>query len=718
MADTRTNVDIFSSILDAEDDEVIVSQERINTINSPDFPTDDSNTQIFTESLPDEALQTQVDVTDVDKQKFRSAMGGLTFQFWDEIEAFAESIRPGSETTYEQAKAEINKKVALYAKAHPKEAFTMEIAGAAIPTLLSVFGGVPTMAATFGNIFRMSRSVFKPGTQSSRLSVGTRMNRAGIGAAAYSVGESEEKGFMDFVGGYAMGAPIAGGFILGGNVLSGISTYVSTLARQKFGEKTSKAVRKELNRLMEATGKSEDQVIVDLMNGQLLSENQTLVNLIKTTIQGKGKAQEVLDEIAKKRIGETKTNVIDDLQELATNTKSDASLTRIWKADQDVIRRKEKELYDTVFGKKGGNPNLVKGNDQGLIDDLLTAAQTKGSGVFEELEGIYSSSDYLVPLFAKNKQGVIRILRQPTLEDAEVIRRALDGLAYRLYRKEGKGLIAENIKALAESLRTKLDGMGEIGASLKAVREQARIVRKGREAYDYGLGLLTGKKGNSAEDVQLFISDFGDVPGVMNALRIGITQALKNKKGYQAIKDMANPETPLHDIIVKVLPKEQLAEIMAKMNVASNAAKVSPSLQGAFGSQTADKIQMSRIAGASGGREGGMIVAVVDGAIQYMKRTMGLSHKHAKEYAEIITTKPENYKALEKALIDDSSMGTFMKVLDSLITGSSKTYGEVRAKTGAAEINEMFDPGAASGVEGLMSLAGRKAFPLITGFKE
>ena len=32
--------------------------------------------------------------------------------------------------------------------------------------------------------------------------------------------------------------------------------------------------------------------------------------LIKTTIQGKGKAQEVLDEIAKKRIGETKTKVI------------------------------------------------------------------------------------------------------------------------------------------------------------------------------------------------------------------------------------------------------------------------------------------------------------------------------------------------------------------------------------------------------------------------
>jgi len=75
----------------------------------------------------------------------------------------------------------------------------------------------------------------------------------------------------------------------------------------------------------------------------------------------------------------------------------------------------------------------------------------------------------------------------------------------------------------------------------------------------------------------------------------------------------------------------------------------------------------------------------------------------------------KNYR---KALIDDSSMGTFMKVLDSLVTGAAQTYGELRAKTGAAEINEMFDPGAASGIEGLMSLAGQKAFPLITGFQE
>ena len=708
MADTRTDEELFGDVFTPTN--VVVDSAAVESGSSA------QNIQMMQDLLPQVSLE-DTGVVQAPSQKFRSFAGGVTFQFWDELEAYARSLIDDN-VSYEQAKSEINKKVAAYAKQNPKEAFGMELAGAFLPTLASVFGTPAAMTASFANIFRLSRSIFQSGSTSGKLSIAQSMNRAGTGAGAYSVGASEDKNVYDFATGYIIGAPIAGTFVLGGNVVSGISTYVSHLGKRMFGKTASLAVRKELMKLMEQTGKSEDEVVVDLMNGRLMTENQTLVNLIKETVKGKGEAQDILEDIAKTRPKITKTNVIDEMQSATTGTNSDANLTKIWRQSQTEIKKKEKELYDTVFGKKGGNPNLVKGGDNGIVNDLLSAAQMKGTGVFDELEGIYSSSRHLVPLFAKNEQGVVRILRQPTLEDAEVIRRALDGLAYRLYRKEGKGLIAENIKALAESLRTKLDGMGEIGASLKAVREQARIVRKGREAYDYGLGLLTGKKGNSAEDVELFINDFGDVPGVMNALRIGITQALKNKKGYQSIKEMANPEMPLHDIMNQVLPKEQLAEIMAKMNVASNAAKVSPSLQGAFGSQTADKIQMSRIAGASGGREGGMIVAVVDGAIQYMKRTMGLSHKHAKEYAEIITTKPENYKALEKALIDDSSMGTFMKVLDSLITGSSKTYGEVRAKTGAAEINEMFDPGAASGVEGLMSLAGRKAFPLITGFKE
>jgi hypothetical protein len=704
MADKRTNEELFEEVFIPKT-ESVVDSSAVQASSS-------ENVQLIQDVVPQVSLE-ESGVVEAPSQKARAFAGGLTFQFADELEAFAVSLL-NDNVSYEEAKAEINKKVADYAQQNPKEAFGMELAGAFLPTLLSVFGGPGAWGASVTNIFRIGRSIFQSGSTGSKLSIGQTMNRAGLGSGTYSVGASDDKNIYDFGFGYIIGAPIAGAFVLGGNVVTGISTYVSHLGKRMFGDTASLAVRKELMKLMKQTGKSEDEVVVELMNGRLLTENQTLIELIKATIRGKGEAQDILESISKSRPKQTKTNVIDEMQSSTTGTNSDANLTKIWRESDDVIKKKEKKLYETVFGKKGGNPNLVKGNDQGLVNDLLSAAQTKGSGVFEELEGIYSFPGGK-QLFERNKKtGVIKLLRQPTLEDAEITRRVLDELAYELF-KDGKGTRGGHIADLATIIRDKLDIMSP---KLAGVREQASIVRKGREAYDYGLGLLTGKKGNSAEDVELFISDFGDMPGVMNALRIGITQALKNKKGYQAIKDMANPETPLHDIIVKVLPKSQVEEIMAKINVAGNAAKLSGQLSSGFGPQTANQLQMSRIAGASGGRAGGMIVAITDGAIQYFKANRGLSQAQAKEYAEIITSKPENYAKLEKALIDDSSMGTFMKVLDSLVTGAAQTYGELRAKTGAAEINEMFDPGAASGIEGLMSLAGQKAFPLITGFQE
>jgi hypothetical protein len=704
-ADNRTNEELFSDIFTPPESSIVDSAALESS--------SEANVQLMEDLLPEVSLEDS-GVVEAESQRLRSFAGGLTFQFWDEIEAFATSLMDDG-VSYEEAKAEINKKVAAYAKQNPKEAFAYEIGGALLPTLFSVFGSPAAMAGTFANIFRLSRSVFQSGQASSKLSIGQSMHRGGLGAGTYSLGASEDKNVYDFMTGYIIGAPIAGTFILGGNVVSGIATYVSHLGKRSLSKTASIAVRRELNKLMEQTGKTEDQVVVDLMNGRLLTENATLVNLIKETIKGKGEAVDILESIAKGRPKITKTNVIDEMQSATTGTKSDANLTKIWKQSQEQIKKKENKLYETAFKDKNKrNIHLVKGQADNVVNDLLEAAQMKGTGVFDELQKIYSSSKSLVPLFTKDPNGAIRMLRQPTLQDAEVIRRTLSEIAYDL-NKAGKGQAGGNMQVLAEAIRKKLD---KFSPKLKRVRQKAHIVRKGREAYDYGLGLLTGKKGNAPEDVQLFISEFGDLPGVMNALRIGITQALKNKKGFQALKDMANPETPLHDIMNLVLPKEQLAQIMAKMNVAANAAKVSPTLQGAFGTQTADKIQMSRIAGASGGREGGMIVAITDGAIQYFKRNMGLSHKHAKEYAEIITTSPENYQKLQKALIDDSSMGTFMKVLDSLIKSHAQTYGEVRAKTGAAEINELFDPVGGSGVEGLMDLIGQKAFPLITGFQE
>ena len=685
---------------------------------------DDRNQAIFAESTPTISEQGNGSVVgqDIAPQKIRTVMGGLTFQFADELEAYARSLID-DDLDYATVKAEINKKVADYAKENPKEAIGLELAGAAVPTVISLFGGPPAWSASVANIFRLGRTVFQSGNTTSKTSTAMTMAKSGTGAGVYAVGESDDKSLGDFGMGFIIGAPIAGSFVLGGNVVSGISTYVMHTAKRVFGGTTTElTIRKELNKLMKESGKTADEVIVDLMNGKLMSENQTMVALIRETVKGKGKAPDILKSIhlGKKAEGDidaivsrpaqTRRDVIDSMQSDTTATRVDDNLIKVWNADQAVIKQKESELYNLVFKNKGGNPNLVKGNDNGMLMDMLEAAQMKGSGVFEALEQIYGSSKNLVPLFTRNKNGVVRMLRQPKLEDVEVVRRTLSETAFE-FNKAGKGQVGGNLQILAESLRNKLDNYGAVGASLKAVRQQASDVRRGREAYDYGKGILTNKEMNSAEAVEAWLDTEirgvmnRDVPGVMNALRIGVTQALKNQKDSKGLRDIADMDGRLQQIMRQLLPKDKVDDTMDLIDTASDASKIAPQYSGNYNSQTAEKIQAANIAGRNS--EGGLQLnpsAIFGMATKYIRTNRGLSPEQAEEYARLVTTSPEKYKILEDAIVKDSSMGLFNKLLDSMITGASQVGGDVVAKEGASEINQTFDPVGSSGIEGLLGM--------------
>ena len=685
---------------------------------------DDRNQAIFAESTPTISEQGNGSVVgqDIAPQKIRTVMGGLTFQFADELEAYARSLID-DDLDYATVKAEINKKVADYAKENPKEAIGLELAGAAVPTVISLFGGPPAWSASVANIFRLGRTVFQSGNTTSKTSTAMTMAKSGTGAGVYAVGESDDKSLGDFGMGFIIGAPIAGSFVLGGNVVSGISTYVMHTAKRVFGGTTTElTIRKELNKLMKESGKTADEVIVDLMNGKLMSENQTMVALIRETVKGKGKAPDILKSIhlGKKAEGDidaivsrpaqTRRDVIDAMQSDTTATRVDDNLIKVWNADQAVIKQKESELYNLVFKNKGGNPNLVKGNDNGMLMDMLEAAQMKGSGVFEALEQIYGSSKNLVPLFTRNKNGVVRMLRQPKLEDVEVVRRTLSETAFE-FNKAGKGQVGGNLQILAESLRNKLDNYGAVGASLKAVRQQASDVRRGREAYDYGKGILTNKEMNSAEAVEAWLDTEvrgvmnRDVPGVMNALRIGVTQALKNQKDSKGLRDIADMDGRLQQIMRQLLPKDKVDDTMDLIDTASDASKIAPQYSGNYNSQSIEKAQAANIAGRNS--EGGLQLnpgAIFSMVTNYIRRDGGLSPEQAEEYARLVTTNPENYKILEDAIVKDSSMGLFNKLLDSMITGASQVGGDVVAKEGASEINQTFDPVGSSGIEGLLGM--------------
>ena len=216
---------------------------------------------------------------------------------------------------------------------------------------------------------------------------------------------------------------------------------------------------------------------------------------------------------------------------------------------------------------------------------------------------------------------------------------------------------------------------------------------------------------NSAEAVEAWLDTEvrgvmnRDVPGVMNALRIGVTQALKNQKDSKGLRDIADMDGRLQQIMRQLLPKDKRDATMDLIDTASDASKIAPQYSGNYNSQSIEKAQAANIAGRNS--EGGLQLnpgAIFGMITNYIRKDGGLSPEQAEEYARLVTTNPENYKILEDAIVKDSSMGLFNRLLDSMITGASQVGGDVVAKEGASEINQTFDPVGSSGIEGLLGM--------------
>ena len=693
------------------DFEILSNEEILGDLFVPEQPIDEETVSTFQSSEQNQEIISDVYQPDIpyargsdelaDRQQVRTFMGGLTFQFWDEMEGFVVSLL-NDDVSYEQARDEVRKKMAVYASQNPGAAITLELAGAVAPTLLSVFGGPVAMANSLKNIFTIGRSIFKTGAKGSTKSIAKQANIAGTYTGAYMVGSSEDPftpldTLKDFGTGYLFGAPIGG---IGGIASAYGSSLTAWLSQFAKMNKVDKAVRAELQKLVQASGKTEEEIILAVSKGEIISENATLNNLIKQMASGKGKAQTALEEVARTRPGETRKELLDAMQVALGRGKSDKSLIESYTLSQKAIWKQEKKLYDNVFKAKGGNPEVSKEMAQQLDDAVKSMPE-----LFEHLNMVYRTRQgNLLPLFGKRANGEIRMIRQPTLQDAEIMRRALDQATRKAYR-DGVGDLGENLGMMEDDLRKLIDNYGKFGGELKVVREVASQVRRAREGYDYGTGILTGKWDNKPEVIQEWIKKHGDTPGVMDSLRIGLTQALKNQDKYTKIKEMAKSDSNLFQIVKMIMPKDKLDDIIQKAGVAAQAATSSTAIPGAAGSQTFDKFMAHKAVTRDAEGTAKLSAPGLISAIHKFFTTSGLSPKQAEKYVDIVTS--QNADLVKKALVDDNAMGVLARIIDSLIKGTSQTVGQTVAKVGGTEVGEFYDPIGTSGTEGLLGLAGR-----------
>lgn len=505
----------------------------------------------------------------VESQFGRTLTQGVTFGFGEEIEAGATAalntlgLRK-DDRGYQEIRDELRSKLTDYKRQNPGTALTAELIGGIIPGLLTGGLGLAAGAGRAG---------------------ATIARTAGLGAsegALAGVGYSEREGLQSLAD--APGGALTGA--IASTALSGFSSGFKKFIGERLPQRSATIVQAELQRLAEGTGKTVDEVIADVTDGKIISENATLMATLRSYQSSLDEAGAMIKKRLPERAAETRSAATSSLQRTLAPQIDDPNILRGMQRSDDELRLLEREDYQRAYETV---PQVTPEIASTLEDILqrLPAART-------EVDNIYSTSRTLVPLFVPDDAGAVRLQRMPTLEDAEVIRRALDEEATKLYRA-GSGSLGGNYADASSDLRNMLDS---VYPNLDATRARAKLRRDIRDAFSDGRKAMS----RNADEVEMEVERLQSTPQALQAYRSGVMASLRNQLNRQpgAIERLANPDRQEGIILRTLFPGEPIDDIIAKLDIAAGSQRASQDIL--RGSQTAP----TNIAAAQIGSRGSM----------------------------------------------------------------------------------------------------------------
>jgi len=522
-----------------------------------DFPEDATETEIQTYFA--KLKPSQPAPQPVEKQRGRSFAQGVTFGFGEEVEAAGRAALGAIGLTeddrgYTEIRDELREKLEAYRAEYPGEAITAELAGAIIPSLLTLGAGAALSAGTTGA--RMAPTL----ARTTAIGAG----EGGLAAAGFSEREGLER-LKDVPGGAVTGAAFSA-------VAAPAGDLFKRFASRMLGERPATRVQAELQRLADSTGKTVDEIVADLMEGRLMSENRTLMATLRAYKSQMGEPGAAITERLPARRRETRETALSGLQAGLTPRMGDRNVMRAMQASDDELIDLERAGYREAFETVPEVTPEIAQTLEGILQRFGPART--------ELQQIYAESDRLVPLFREDEAGRLVLTRMPTLEDAEIIRRAMRDEASGLYQA-GKGTRAEGFAETEKALKAQLDqvypGLGEIRA-LAATR------RTVRDQFEEGRKAL----GKDADEVEILFSRMAEgSPQAAEAYRAGVMAAINNRmrRSPAIMGRLADPDRQEGAILRAVFPEENIEDVARRLETAGRAYETEQ--QVLFGSQTA-----------------------------------------------------------------------------------------------------------------------------------
>ena len=602
-----------------------------------------------------------------------SAAQGFTFGFADEIQAFGKSLID-KDVDYKTARNEIRSKLDQFRDQHGAEALAAEMAGAVVPSVVAIFGGPGAWTAALSNLTRMAKTgmTFLKGfgqaktgknladagkTSQSILNV---TGRSAASGGVYGLGASEQETMTgmgtDIIQTALASAVLAPIMALGGK---GIAKLVT---KQGGKNKIDKPVRDELTKLVTQTGLTEDEVVMAVMRGELMTENQSLLFAIKQLVRGNPKARNQLADEIELRPLETRKDLITAMQSSIGRGTADDNLITAYKKTDKKFRDQERVAYDKV---------LVTNNkelDSEMTDALFQAIKEFDGGLATITKLQKTEKIGKKDVFFKIIDDEIVLKRQPTTHDAEVIYRSIRNEKDRLFRA-GETEVSTAYKTVMSDLKEALD---KFSPSLAQVRNDAYNLRQAREAYKYGK-IAWNKAPQEIEDFLENLQDEADVPNILQSLRDGMLTTIKGKDAPSIARKLADGNSNLQEVIRMVFPDEAFEDIVTKASTASKAQIAAGKMPEGSGSPSFPLLaEALKMGNAQSGRDAVMtITAPLVKAIT----ESGIDEKTASGIVDIVTSR--NPELVRKALIDDNAMNMLQKLIDDILTQGSKVGGNV-----------------------------------------
>lgn len=595
---------------------------------------------------------------------------GLTLGFSDEAAAGVRSVL-GED--YDAALRDERSAIENYRSVNPLKAAGVELGGAAAPAaiagLLSLGAGAPAVLGA--TAARAAPSLARVAAK------GAALGAAEGGAYGFGSGEG---GLANRAIGSALGAAggtvggAAGGtmFNIAGSKLSGLTDW----ARRKVGGKASSVVAAEVQRIADDTGLTIDEIVDRVASGEILGDMSTTTRATLRGYKAHGdRAANEIEPVLTARAQRLRKEALGEAQDVLGrgaraaglfSGDTDVNILRLFRDGTDAIKQAEGLQYQRIWQQR-----LPAG--QRATQEIQRILRIDKSAADDALSAMSKMDDIEKPFFNMSN-GKVNIIRQPTLHEAEIIRRTLANKTDAAFRNS-QSEIAGAYQNLERRLRSAID---ESSPELAQTRARWADMKAAGEMFDAGRKAMSA----NADDIEIQWSRLLE-EGNQNkvaAFRAGLAQKLRDSaqgaQGKSLAARLIGDERKEALIFQKILPPEESDRVVSLLERAANAQRTYNDV--VKGSQTAETLLNAqkqgsavpigaKIVSAAGDPSLATAVSLLNDIVKAAGR--GLSQRERDDVVRLLLE--ENPNIVRRALVDDGGLRMLQNVVEGVVRGGT-----------------------------------------------